>query len=158
MKYRQWVVLLLCMVLLGCPPGHFHEYTFVGTPLPSESPAYTRLAFNDSTSLYVKTGYYNEFINDKAQGLSAVIKLPPQYDLGNDSVVVAVWSARFGVLQRSHKLPYTTRVYDTAHTLMYDLPFNKQPENINLKSIAGDTINMALTNGQLWQFVRAAGE
>ena len=139
---------------MGCPPGHFHEYIFTGTLLPTDWLAYNRLAYNDSTDLYIKTGYYFEFINKKEQGLAAVIKVNPNYNLASDSVVKAVNSARFGPLKQIKSLPYTVRVYDTVNTLMYQLPFNKQAESLGLKNIENDTITILLTNGEQLHFVR----
>lgn len=139
---------------MGCPPGHFHEYKYIGTELPHDGLAYTRIEFNEQTDLHIKAGYYYEFIDDKESGLATVIKINPEFDLKKDAVVKEVKSSLFGKLNRQEKLPYTTRVYDTINTLMYNLTFEKRNERKTLKKIETDTISIELTNGKKLLFVR----
>lgn len=139
---------------MGCPPGHFHEYEFIGTELPHDGLAYTRIEFNEETDLYIKTGYYYEFINEKESGLATVVKVNPNFDLKNENVVKEVKSSLFGQLKKINNLPYTTRVFDTTNTLMYNLTFEKLNERKALKKIENDTISIELTNGKILQFVR----
>ena len=145
---------MTCFTLVGCPPGHFHEYKYIGTELPHDELAYTRIEFNERTDLYIKTGYYYEFIDEKENGLATVIKVNPEFDLKKDKVVKEVKSMLFGKLNRMEKLPYTTRVYDTINILMYNLTFEKRNERKTLKKIEKDTISIELTNGMKLLFVR----
>lgn len=143
---------------MSCPPGHFHEYKFIGTELPYDGIPYTRIAFNNETDLYIKTGYYYEFIHEKENGLATVIKVNPNYDLSKDNVVRKVKSSIYGQLKKMESLPHTARVYDTANTLMYNLTFEKRNERKTLKKIENDTISIELTNGKTLQFVRKTTE
>ncbi|MCB9203324.1 MAG: hypothetical protein H6604_09840 [Flavobacteriales bacterium] len=157
-KIKISLLILTCFTLMGCPPGHFHEYKFIGTELPHDGLAYTRIEFNNETDLHIKTGYYYEFIHEKENGLATVIKVNPNYDLSKDNVVRKVKSSIYGQLEKMDSLPYTARVYDTANTLMYNLTFEKRNERKTLKKIENDTISIELTNGKTLQFVRKTTE
>ncbi|MGB5646571.1 MAG: hypothetical protein WBM55_05580, partial [Muriicola sp.] len=107
-KIKISILILTCFTLIGCPPGHFHEYNYIGTELPYDRLAYTRIEFNEQTDLYIKTGYYYEFIDEKENGLATIIKVNPEFNLKKDNVVKEVKSTLFGKLNRMEKLPYTT--------------------------------------------------
>ncbi len=143
---------------MGCPSGYFHEYKYTGIKLPHDELSYTRIKFNKETDLYIKTGYYNEFIREKENGLTTIIKVNPNYDFNKDKVIKKVSSSFFGQLKKIDSLPYTTRVYDTTNTLMYNLTFDKRNERKILKKIENDTILIELTNGQTLNFVRKQTE
>lgn len=114
---------------MGCPAGHFHEYKYTRIKLPHDELSYTRIKFNKETDLYIKTGYYNEFIREKENGLATIIKVNPNYDFNKDKIIKKVSSSIFGQLKKIDSLPYTTRVYDTTNTLMYNLTFNKRKKD-----------------------------
>lgn len=149
----SWLV-LLCCTLLGCPPGHFHEYTYTGVPLPNEGLGYTRIPFNEQTDLCVRTGYYNEFILDKENGLIAAIQLNQEFDTTKDAVVTRVTSSVYGELKKIEESPYTARIPDSTNVLMYKVTFPKQIETKVLKRIASDTISIELTTGKTLFFIR----
>lgn len=143
---------------MGCPPGHFHEYKYTGIELPHNELAYTRIEFNKQTDLYIKTGYYYEFINKKENGLATVIKVNPKFNLKKERVVKEVRSSLFGKLSKIDSLPYTTRVYDTINSLLYNLTFEKRNESKTLKKIKNDTISIELANGKILRFIREANK
>jgi len=139
---------------MGCPPGHFHEYKYIGTELARDGLDYTRMEYNEKADLYVKVGFYYEFIEQKEKGLAIVIKANPDFDLTKESIIKEVKSSIFGKLNKKESLPYTTRVYDTINTLMYSLKIEECKERKTLKKIENDTISIELTNGKKLLFVR----
>lgn len=142
------------MTLTGCPPGHFHEYKYIGTELQRDVLADTRIELNEETDLLVTVGYYHEFIHEKENGLATIVKVNSNFDLSKNNIVKEVKSSLFGELIRTDGLPYTTRVYDTRNTLMYNLTVEDRNERRMLKRIKNDTISIELTNGKNLLFVR----
>lgn len=147
------LLILTCFTLTGCPPGHFHEYKYIGTELQRDVLADTRIELNE-TDLLVRVGYYHEFIHEKENGLATIVKVNSNFDLSKNDIVKDVKSSLFGKLTRTDGLPYTTRVYDTRNTLMYNLTVEDRNERRMLKRIKNDTISIELTNGKNLRFVR----
>lgn len=141
---------------MGCPAGHFHEYKYLGTELSNYRLDYARIKFNNEIDLFVKTGYYYEFIDEKENGLGTIIKVNPDFNLNKNSIVKEVTSSLFGKLNKVDSLPYTARVNDTANTLMYKLTFERRNETKTLKKIKNDTISIQLVNGEKLHFARGS--
>ncbi|WGK64841.1 hypothetical protein [Croceiramulus getboli] len=155
-KSKWMLLILLGFVLLGCPPGHFHAYQFLGDTGPEAGIAYQRIAYEDEVDLLIKVGYLYEFINERENGMVVLISRNLQEGNLPASLVQQVYSSSFGPLQRVNEVPYTARVLDSTHTLMYSLFFPKTSEKKALERIAIDTIRIQLQNDRMPEFVRLA--
>lgn len=161
-KFKILLLILTCFTLTGCfplmgcrPRSYFTEYKYIGTELPHDRYAYTRIGFNKETDLYIRTGYYFDFIDKKENGLTTVIKANSNFDLCKNKIIKEVKSSILGKLKRIDSLPYTTSVYDTTNTIRYNLTFEKHHVKNNMRKIKKDTISIELTNGKKLLFVRS---
>ena len=155
-KFKITWLFLICFALMGCPAGHFHNYEYLGTELQSDHLNFARIPFNNETDILIKTGYYFEFINQKENGLTVIIKANPAFILNEKSIIKKVSSSLFGDFEKVVNLPYTARVHDTINTLMYNLALQTKNETRTLKLLTKDTIKIHLSNGKALHFVKKA--
>ena len=143
------LILLTSFILISCTPAHFHEYTYLGTRLPSKHLRYTRIVLNAEVDLHVLVGYFYGFIDKKENGLVAIIKTDAIF---NAKIIKEVKSSKFGNLALMK--PNKSLADDTKNAIQYNLTFTKRKESKTLKKITNDTITIALTTGKELLFVR----
>lgn len=151
---KKILVLLICLLCMGCPPGQFYDYMFIGQKLLTDDLSYTRIAYNADTDLHIRVGYYHEFINDKEQGLATVIKYDPNFDLKDHRIVKSVTSSFFGQLRSFDSLPYTVRAKRLKNVLFYKLPVQDKDYRKAFKKGIKDTITIVLENERTLYFIR----
>jgi len=146
--------MLSCFLLVGCPPGHFRAYTYIGDTIPSDDLFYTKIEIDKHTTIYTKAGYYHQFIENKETGLAVVVKVTSKKTWNPDTYVKKVYSTLYGDFTKRDSLPYTMRVYNDTNTVLFDLPLPRQNETKTIKEIEGDTISIEFQNNEKIYFVR----
>lgn len=153
-KLKITLLVLTCFTLLGCPPGQFHSYTYIGTQMLRDGLVQAAIAFEEEADIAVKAGYYYEFINEKDYGLATIIEINKDSGLDKKEIVREVKSSTFGELKEVDTLPYLNGVYDKPTTLLHNLTFKNLSARRASKKIKNDTISIQLTNGKKLLFVR----
>lgn len=143
----------LCFILMGCPPGHFYEYKFIGEKIEDDNLWYTRTKFDDKIELLVRGGYYNQFIEDKKTGLAMIIGIESKESI-KDNFITSVSSSMFGEFIRKDSLPYIARVWHLNEKILYDLTLDNKNERKMLKKIKNDTITIEFHNNKKLLFIK----
>ncbi|MEA1787714.1 hypothetical protein U1E44_16550 [Arenibacter sp. GZD96] len=153
-KIKLSAFTLICFTLMSCPAGHFHDYKYLGVELKNEQNSSTRIEFNEKTDLYLRVGYYIQFIDEKQNGLSAEIEANPNFDGNLNDSIKEIKSSTFGKLNRTNNIYGANQNFDLKNTILYNLTFNHYNETKTLKKIKNDTISIEFTNGKKLVFIR----
>jgi hypothetical protein len=96
---------------MGCPAGHFHDYENVGKVV------------NNENIVNIEVGYYFQYIDEKENGLSAIIETNPNFDKNAEELIKEVKSSTFGVLSKTNSEYKAIERRNAENKIIYNFIF-----------------------------------
>lgn len=147
------MLLVLCFMLLSCPPAHYFNYEYIGKNSLGADGYFTQLKFNDSIDIKIECGVYYEFVSKKERGLLTRILINKNKEFDFSDMNINVTSSKIGILEKRES-PYMTYLDSLPEALVYFKKIEKKGQDRILKLLENDTLTIKIGDKIKYQFVK----